>query len=1330
MKKFAAITCLLVLMASVASANTLTTLGVANTPGNNGTNFVSDLTVTNLGDSASIVTLKFVPSTPIAGLEPVTTSIAPNQSLVWENVLLELFGASNNYGLIEISADVDLSVLAETYNNAGIGTFGNALQVYDNDDLAEAGTTLHNVWVSHQADLADHYRTNNAVMFTDADGGAATLTIYDESGNIIGTRNYQSATPILIQWSTALFTGSNVLVGRAELEITRGHAAGYTSVVDNNTGDSSVFPFTTLPSGPVDYSLSGVAISNGVNGTFWVTDARIYNPGSAAVDVVISLLQYSNSNSNPATKTVSVAAGQLIEVSNVLSEWFEVEPDTVGGLRFVAPSAIMVLGRTSNVDPLGVIPGSYGSQLDPVSFSTGMLTASDPGRIFTGISQDSFDRTNVGFQAGSDADNQAVLSLRNADGDTVATATVSLGAYGWQQQNISVYFPAKAASIPTNAQLVVMVNSGSFNVYSSIIDNVSGDNIVDLGTPLPNDCNEPDASITVADTFLCHNEVSSASVATTPDATYVWTITGGVLTSGQGTASISYQANSTGDAVNLDVTVDQNGCAASDSATVTINQAPSIVNLTANPTNINAGESSTISIETDDATAAYLNPGNVEFTLDADGNGSLSVNPTETTVYSVVAEGLCAPGASGQVTVNVGCPTINVALNFNKPRLCEYDDVTMTASASGGTAPYTYTFFDNSGNVLQAGSSDSYTHTGGGSFYVQATDANSCSGNSAFESITENPTPTVLVSGGGQICNGDNASINLAFSGTAPFVGQMSDGQSFTCNSSPCTINKSPSTDRTYTVSFFEDAFCAGTSSGQAVVNVNQAPVLNSFTASDNDVSPGDPVVLTVNTTDGTSATINPGNISVSLNGAGNGSVTVNPTETTQYTVTVDGDCSPSATGQLTVNVGCTSFSVNLVSDQASVCPGESFNLTATPGGGTGPFTYTFKRGATTVQSGSSNTYNTDTVGSYSCEVTDSLSCSGSSNTVNVTQDALPTATVSGDAAICDGDTTTIQATLTGSGPWNVTWSDGVVQSNVASSPATRNVSPSATTVYSVTNVSDQNCSNTGTGTATVTVNPLPTATVSGDATICDGDTTQIQATLTGVGPWSVTWSDGVIQSGVVSSPATRSVSPSSTTVYTVTDVSDANCTGTASGSATVTVNPLPTATITGTDATICNGGSTDLSFSFSAGSAPWTVSLSDGSNFTTSSNPATYSVSPSTTTVYSITGLTDANSCNGTFSGSATITVLGAPSIDSFTADSYNVPFFGSTTLRFDISGDVTSWSLSSSLANATTPGTGTSAGSFTSTYERSTASGSDTVTLSVTGPCGTVNSQIIIND
>jgi hypothetical protein len=70
-----------------------------------------------------------------------------------------------------------------------------------------------------------------------------------------------------------------------------------------------------------------------------------------------------------------------------------------------------------------------------------------------------------------------------------------------------------------------------------------------------------------------------------------------------------------------------------------------------------------------------------------------------------------------------------------------------------------------------------------------------------------------------------------------------------------------------------------------------------------------------------------------------------------------------------------------------------------------------------------------------------------------------------------------IQAALTGTQPWNVTWSDGFVQSGVAVNPASRSVSPPFSTNYTVTALSDANGCTAGTlsGNAVVTVcTPAP----------------------------------------------------------------------------------------------------------------------------------------------------------------------------------------------------------------------------------------------------------------
>jgi uncharacterized repeat protein (TIGR03803 family) len=105
------------------------------------------------------------------------------------------------------------------------------------------------------------------------------------------------------------------------------------------------------------------------------------------------------------------------------------------------------------------------------------------------------------------------------------------------------------------------------------------------------------------------------------------------------------------------------------------------------------------------------------------------------------------------------------------------------------------------------------------------------------------------------------------------------------------------------------------------------------------------------------------------------------------------------------------------------------------------------------------------------------------------TSNSYSTATVSGGGTICGGQSATIQAVLTGTGPWTVTWSDGTNQI-AASSPAVRSVTPTSTTIYAVTAVSNACGNGISSGSAIVTVIALPSADIIAPNEVCAGSTT------------------------------------------------------------------------------------------------------------------------------------------------------------------------------------------------------------------------------------------------
>jgi hypothetical protein len=133
----------------------------------------------------------------------------------------------------------------------------------------------------------------------------------------------------------------------------------------------------------------------------------------------------------------------------------------------------------------------------------------------------------------------------------------------------------------------------------------------------------------------------------------------------------------------------------------------------------------------------------------------------------------------------------------------------------------------------------------------------------------------------------------------------------------------------------------------------------------------------------------------------------------------------------------------------------------------------------------------------------------------------------------------------------------------------------------------DNSCPSTVAGTANITVLPAndslcncsASATLAGGGSICKGSVDNLLVTLVGTAPFSFTLNDGnkdTVISNVLSSPYLITLSPSTTTTYTLVAVQDAKCKGIANGTATIQANSSPTASL-GANQTICPGDSATI---------------------------------------------------------------------------------------------------------------------------------------------------------
>ena len=105
-------------------------------------------------------------------------------------------------------------------------------------------------------------------------------------------------------------------------------------------------------------------------------------------------------NSEPIqSEPIALAPGQSLRYENVLTELFDLEPDSLGALKMVASTeSVIGMSRTYN-SPAGETAGTFGQGL-PAIRATEMIQGSEPQRIIF-LSENDDSRANVGCVNGS-----------------------------------------------------------------------------------------------------------------------------------------------------------------------------------------------------------------------------------------------------------------------------------------------------------------------------------------------------------------------------------------------------------------------------------------------------------------------------------------------------------------------------------------------------------------------------------------------------------------------------------------------------------------------------------------------------------------------------------------------------------------------------------------------------------------------------------------------------------------------------------------------------------------------------------------------------------------
>ncbi len=557
----------------------------------------------------------------------------------------------------------------------------------------------------------------------------------------------------------------------------------------------------------------------------------------------------------------------------------------------------------------------------------------------------------------------------------------------------------------------------------------------------------------------------------------------------------------------------------------------------------------------------------------------------------------CGTALSSRDTVVVlqTTPTPPIVSNTT---ICNGFSATLTASGSGPV----YEWYNAPGGTL-LGTGATFTTpalTSTTSYYVQ-TNAAGCIGSQAPVTVTVASIITVNAGLDDSICSGENYSLGVTPIGLGYTYSWDAPGLPGFSNSATPIVN--PAVTTTYTVTVTDTLGCTGTDVVTIIV--------------------GTPIIITASGT--------PTNCSGSCDGAGSVSATGSfggysyIWSNGAISSTVSSLCTSTYTVIVTDLLGCTAQDTIQVLEPTPIaltvtttnsnCNLPDGSATVVASGGVGGYSYLWTDGQTTATA-------TNLIpGTYCVIVTDLNGCFDS---ICVTVISPPgvTATISNTPVTCNGfcDGTASITTSLGVAPYTYLWNNG--QTNLT---ATGLCSGSYTCTVTDANGCFFNASTTITQPTIIIIDVIP------PSTICIGQSVTLNASANGghpLGGYTFDWT-----SPAFNGPS-YSVSPTTTTTYTVIATDSAGCVSLTPQTVTITVN-APLAVIASPNVSICPGGNTTLTSIASGGDGSYTFNWMPGAG-----SASSFNVSPASTTSYTIT-VTDG--CT-TLPASAIITVTILP--------------------------------------------------------------------------------------
>ena len=567
------------------------------------------------------------------------------------------------------------------------------------------------------------------------------------------------------------------------------------------------------------------------------------------------------------------------------------------------------------------------------------------------------------------------------------------------------------------------------------------------------------------------------------------------------------------------------------------------------------------------------------------GNGAnVVVNPVANATYVVsMAGGACTHTDTVKVTLG----SLNVTTAVTNVSCYGLADGKIVVTAANGTSPYNYSWVA----TPNPGNSNTATGLSPGTYYVTASDVNTCSGTAS--AVVTQPTAALANSSitvTQPLCYGNSNGIIVVTpsGGTKPYTYAWNNGL-------PPDSLQNGLAALNYSLTTTDARGCTATSNiplsqpaqitfGAAVIQNVRCPGLNTGK-------------ITVNPSGGVGAFTYSWSQNLNLNsptatGLGAGSYIVTVTDTKACTATASNTITPAT---------LINFAAPTVVN--AKCFGSSDgSATVNPTGGTLPYSYAWNPSGQTTQTATALSAQ-----AYTVTVTDDSLCTASS-TINVQQPSQIQIAGTAINITCNGSNdgaVNITSTTNAVAPLAFIWSN---------TATTQNISSLSANTYYVTLTDANGCTAHNNFVVTEPTLLVLNAPTQVNDVCFNGTTGSLTANATGgTGPYSYLWSN---------TASTQTISNLAAGPYTLAVKDAGNCTATATYTITQPASGPAFGPAVVTDE-LCNGGSTgSILVSVSGGTPGYTYSWSQNAQL---NNPSATGLTSGT---YKVTA-TDAGGCS-----------------------------------------------------------------------------------------------------